>query len=207
MATTNETEIELHLLAKLLRPSYSSGFLAVLSTLIIVGSAFVSKLYLSAGWLADTLRTISDSDTALLEQHSGDGSSPFNVVLLFMFWSFVGLGVYFIVIGIASGIKEGKEISDELNYVHTNRVKIIQTFFERLAIRAVGLVLLFVIVSLYLKRMIPFSIESVRAVNSDFRSIVTLLIAIIGLLTMVHLTAILLRMIALRPRLFSAEIE
>ncbi len=207
MAKTNDVQFELHLLAKLVKPSYLSGTIAALSTLLIVGSALISKAYLSSGWLADTLKTIASSDNQLFKNRTGSGDSPINVVLLFMFWAGIGLAVYFLVIGIAHAANEAKELEQEMNFVHSNKQAIIHNFVQKLAARLTGLVLLFGTVSLYLKMLVPHSLETIHDTTNQPKSILTAVLITLALLLVVHLIAVLLRVIALRPRLFSAEID
>lgn len=206
MAETNETQFELRLLGTLLKPSYLSGTIAVLSTLLIIGSALLARAFWSSGWLPDTLRTVSASNNQLFQNKTGDGSSPFNVVLLFLFWACVGLTVYFIVIGIAHAAAEAKELEQEMTFVHGNRKQIIKNFAERLLTRIVGLVLAFVAVALYLKNLVPYGVTTARGVTTSPWSIALVVLAAVSLLVMMHLITVLLRLVALRPRLFSAEI-
>lgn len=56
MAETNETQFQLHLLGKPLKPSYLSSTTVGVLTLGIVVSAVVSKIYWSSGWMADACR-------------------------------------------------------------------------------------------------------------------------------------------------------
>ncbi|CAN5417564.1 hypothetical protein BH09PAT4_BH09PAT4_02400 [soil metagenome] len=206
MSETNETQFELRLLGTLLKPSYLSGTIAVLSTLLVVGSALLAKAFWTSGWLADTLRTVSDSNTHLLQNRTGDGDSPFNVALLFLFWASVGLAVYFVVIGIARAVAEAKELEREITFVHGDRKKIIRNAVKRLVIRVSALALMFVAIALYLKNLVPYSLTSARDVTASPWSIILVVLAAISLLVMMHLIAVLLRVVALRPRLFTPEI-
>jgi hypothetical protein len=207
MAETNETQLDRRILKHLLQPSYLSGTIAVLTTALALGSILVSKAYLSSGWLAATLQTISNSDQGLFSRSTGDGSSPFNVVLLFLFWACVGLSVYFLVIGIAQAAKEVRELEQEMNFVHTNRRAILRNFVGRLLVRFAGLVLMFITAAIYLKSILPYGLTTISAASLDAEGILTSLLAAFILLVTMHLLAVLLRAVALRPRLFTAEIE
>jgi len=207
MAETDEAKLELHILKHLLQPSYLSATIAVLTTVIAVGSVVVSKLYISTGWLADVLRTISSSDQQLFSGGTGNGDSPFNVVLLFLFWSCVGLTVYFIVIGIMQAVREVRELEQEMDFVHTNRQAVLRNFIERLAARFAGLVLAFVTIAIYLKTILPYGLTTVSTATLTIGGILATALAIVILLVTMHLIAVLLRVVALRPRLFTSEIE
>jgi hypothetical protein len=207
MADTDEAKLELRILKHLLQPSYLSATIAVLTTLIAIGSGVVSRLYLSTGWLADVLRTVTNSDQQVFSSSTSDGGSPLNAVLLFVFWSCVGLSVYFLVIGLVQAVREVRQLEQEMTFVHTNRRIILQTFFFRLITRVAGLVLVFVTAAIYLKTILPYGLTAVAAVELSFGGILTIVLATSISLVTIHLLAVLLRIVALRPRLFTAEIE
>jgi len=207
MADTDEAKLELRILKHLLQPSYLSATIAVLTTLIAIGSGVVSRLYLSTGWLADVLRTVTNSDQQVFSSSTSDGGSPLNAVLLFVFWSCVGLSVYFLVIGLVQAVREVRQLEQEMTFVHTNRRIILQTFFFRLITRVAGLVLVFVTAAIYLKTILPYGLTAVAAVELSLGGILTIVLATSISLVTIHLLAVLLRIVALRPRLFTAEIE
>jgi len=60
---------------------------------------------------------------------------------------------------------------------------------------------------MYLKTILPYGLTTVAVAEFDLNGILTTILAIIILLITVHLVAVLLRIVALRPRLFTAEIE
>lgn len=206
MAETNETQFQLHLLGTLLKPSYMSSTTVLIITLGTVVTAAISKIYWSGGWLADAFQTIATSNGQLFKNSVGNGDSPFNGVLLFLFWAFVGLMVYFFVVGVAHAIQEARELHEEIGAVNSNRRTILRTFVERLGIRLVALTMLFVTMSLYFKSLLPYAITSIRTVSADVWQVASVCLAVIGLVAAGHLITILLRAVALRPRLFTSEI-
>lgn len=207
MTETSEEEIERALLKSLLTPSYVSATVAIGSILVLVGSALLSRFYWSSGWLASILQTVRDSNQHLLQFNTGAGDSPFNVVLLFLFWSCIGLAVYFVIIGIVHALGEARELGEEMNYVHTNRRAILTTFLVRTLVRGVGLVLLFVSVAVLFKVAIPYVIASIMAVTLSAGDILLVLLGVCILLLVLHMITVVMRAIALRPRLFSVEIS
>jgi hypothetical protein len=207
MADTSELQFERHLLGKLLIPSYLSGSVAVLSTLTLLGSVLLTKLYWSHGWLADTLQTVGKSNSHLLQHDTGDGSSSVNMALLFLFWGCVGLAVYFLVIGLSRAAKEAKELEEEISFVHGNRKVLLKSFAQKFAARLGGLVLTFITIALYTKIVLPYGLQTVRAAQPDIHGVLFSLVAALLMLLTVHLLAVFLRAVFLRPRLFSTEIE
>jgi hypothetical protein len=207
MADTNEVKLDLRILKHLLQPSYLSATIAVLTTLVAIGSGVVSRLYLSTGWLADVLRTVTNSDQQVFSSSTNDGGSPLNAVLLFVFWSCVGLSVYFLVIGLVQAVREVRQLEQEMTFVHTNRRIILQTFFFRLITRIAGLVLVFVTAAIYLKTILPYGLTTVAVVELNLGGILTSVLATSISLITIHLLAVLLRIVALRPRLLTVEIE
>jgi hypothetical protein len=207
MAETDEAKFDLHILKHLLQPSYLSATIAVATTLVAIGTVVLARLYLSTGWLADSLRTIASSDQHLFSQGANDGGSPFNTVLLFLFWAGIGLVVYFIVIGFVQMISEIRELEQEMNYVHTNRRSALLNYLERLVARCIGLGLLFITAAIYLKLLLPFVLSALSVAEFTLSDLLASCFAILFLLIVTHLLAVLLRVVALRPRLFTAEIE
>lgn len=207
MAETNDTKFELHILKHLLQPSYLSATIAVLTTLIAVGSVVMSRAYLATGWLADALHTVATSNQSLFAHSTGDGSSPFNAVLLFLFWALLGLATYFMVIGMVQAVGEVRELGQEMTYVHTDRKAILLNYLERLLARFGGLALLFITTAIYLKLVLPFALWAVGTTRLTLLNLLVAVVSVFFLLLTMHLLTVLLRVIVLRPRLFTAEIE
>jgi hypothetical protein len=205
MANT-EMQQDARLLKQLFIPSYLSVAICALLTVIIMGAAGLSKLTSAHGWLAETLKTISESDHHLLQLSSGDGGDKLSLVLLFAFWACVGLVVYYVVVGLARSVAEVGEIGRELGYVNTSRRALITSVIGRLGIRILAAAGLFVALALFLKFAIPFAISVVEAGSMQASSILAIMFAAAIVLVTSHLVVIMARLTALRPRLFSATI-
>lgn len=206
MAELNEQQHERRLIGDLLKPSYLSATLAGGSAIVITGAAIVSRLYWSDGWLADTLRTVRDSNKYVLDGHTGSGDSPINKILLFAFWAAVGLAVYFLAVGIVRAIGEVHELEEESGYLHSDRRAIMHTFVTRLLIRLGALVLLLVVIWLYLQRVLPYVLSTTKLAGVTARSILSYVVGFLLLIVMAHIITMLLRALALRPRLFSDDL-
>jgi hypothetical protein len=178
----------------------------VLLTVVVVGAAGLSKLTSTHGWLAETLKTISESDHHLLRLSSSDGGDKLSLVLLFAFWACVGLVVYYLVVGLARGIAEISEIGRELGYVNTSRWALITGVAGRLGVRVLATAGLFVALALLLKFAIPFAISVVEAGSMQVSSAVGIVLATLVVLVTAHLVVVMARLAALRPRLFSTTI-
>lgn len=206
MAELNEQQHDRRLIGDLLKPSYLSAALAGGSAIIITGAAIVSRLYWSSGWLADTLRTIRDSNKYVLDGHTGSGDSPINKILLFVFWACVGLAIYFLAVGIVRAVGEVRELEEESSYLHNDRRAIMRNFVTRFLIRVGALVLLLVVVWLYLREVLPYVLSATKLSGVTAQSLLTYVAGFGLLIVMAHLLTILLRALALRPRLFSADL-
>lgn len=211
MAETDERQFEQRLLGHLLRPSYLSAMVAIGSALIILGSALVTRLYGANGWAANIVRTVTDSNRYVFANFGGaqtnDGGSTLNAILLFLFWALVGLMVYYFVVGLFRAASEARELEQEVNvYVHRNRYAVIRNFAERMLTRIAGLSLLFLVMVLYLTRVIPYSLTVGHSISLEPIHIISVAVAFALLVVMVHLITVLMRLVALRPRLFSVDI-
>jgi hypothetical protein len=205
MANTDLQRDE-RLLKQLFTPSYLSAATCVLLTFVVMGAAGLSKLTSANGWLAETLKTISESDHHLLQLSSGDGSDKLSLVLLFAFWACVGLVVYYVVVGLARGVAEVGEIGRELGYVNTSRRALITGVIGRLGIRVLAAAGLFVALALLLKFAIPFAITVVEADSKPVSSALAIVFAAVVVVVTAHLVIVMARLTALRPRLFSTTI-
>jgi len=184
---------------------------AIGSALIILGSALVTRLYGANGWAANIVRTVTDSNRYVFANFGGaqtnDGGSTLNAILLFLFWALVGLMVYYFVVGLFRAASEARELEQEVNvYVHRNRYAVIRNFAERMLTRIAGLSLLFLVMVLYLTRVIPYSLTVGHSISLEPIHIISVAVAFALLVVMVHLITVLMRLVALRPRLFSVDI-
>lgn len=206
MAANNENQLELRLFGHLLTPSYLSATLAIGSTLLLIGSALVSRLYWSDGWIASSLQTISESNNYIFAGRTGSGDSTINAVLLFLFWACVGLAVYFLAMGVVRAASELGQLEREVNYVHSDRRAVMRTFVGRMLIRLLSLAMLFAVASLYVKIALPYALSVARSAKPTIASGLEVVLGGIFLILILHVVAVVLRAIALRPRLFSDDI-
>lgn len=206
MAEINEAQFERRLLLLLLRPSYISALVAILIVVLVLGSAVLTALYWSDGAIASALQSISASNQSIIENDQTTGESPVSAVLLFLFWALIGLAVYYVVIGIAHALSEVREVRASISDVNANRASFLRTFAEKTGTRLLGLVLLFTAVALLLRTVLPYSLQLGQTLTLDIQSFGLLILSGVMLLVVLHVITIAMRLIVLRPRLFSSEI-
>ncbi len=213
-STNSEKRINERLFDALLTPSWLSGLIAIAAGLVVtigVVLAFsfnTSQIQQQLGNLQNT----SKQSVLTLPGQTPPGTtanSLQNTWPLLAFWGVVGLVVYFIVETIAKAISNAAALREELYYVHAKRDTLIKMTVEYLVIRLIIVAFWLIFIDLFLKRIIPYSITASHAAASDPKSLsafLYILLSFVMIAGSLHLHAIFLRLIARRPRVFSATI-
>jgi hypothetical protein len=199
----------------LLTPSWSSGILIVFITILIVGGTIVithvgSATQQSILGLHGVYKNSSiGMDANGVGSHLGKNVA-FNNSILFVLWGAVGLGVYSIVQGLATELRNTDDLLRELTYVHINRKNILREATSRALIRLAAVagwwILAFMII---IRKIIPYAIASAHDTADNYTSANDWLhtaLAIVLCLLSFHGLVILTRLTLLRPRLFGNEI-
>ena len=149
--------------------------------------------------LADDYQQINDS--------FANNSIVRNIPVM-VFWMFVGVLVYFIVTGIAGALASAKAIDDELHYVNTSRKALLKEVYIKTGIRLATLIVWLLYIMLFFRVILPYVLAAANIGGSDILSIRAVpytLLAFAVLAIALHLHLMLLRLVMLRPRLFSEE--
>lgn len=201
---------------KLLTPSFSSGFLCVCFGAFIAGAVFVTTSYLgSEESLQLTSINIGNySDNKIVSAYQNvyfqvTDSSGLGNVSLFVFWALVGTVSYLTVVGILKGLHDINELKNETTFVHMNKKSLVREEAEKLVIRIVGLVLLFVALHITTTSIIPWGRDLARIGANEtavIQKIKDCFVAIIVVAAALHVDVILIRLVALRVRLFGEQL-
>lgn len=197
-------------ISALLSPSWLSGMIAVLAGLfltigvIAVFSANTSSVQrqLSSWQQNQPDKPLHTGALTVEEKPSLKNSWP-----LLLVWTIIGLVVYAIAGSIVHSISEAEEIHESLGYVNARPDAIIKLTVEHIVLRVLAAIVFGVLVSLFFKSVIPYSITAAHASASDLLSGTGVLYAFLAFAMVavsLHLQTIFLRMSFGRPRLFSA---
>jgi hypothetical protein len=206
MADKNENIAQARLFLRLLGPSWLSLGISAVLVILLMGRLVLEQIRSGLGPGAAVLQTIADSGSTFLASHS---LSSTNTVVqdlpVFVLWACVGAIVYFLVIDSARLLGEVGELKRQMGYVHSDRRALTWDYAERLGIRLLGLLLLFVSFMLILKMSLPYALATAVTVGTSFGPS-SLLFAVVGallLLISLHLFVVSLRLLLLRTRIIA----
>lgn len=194
----------------LLTPSWLSGLIVVAAGLVLTVGVVLAFSFNNSQiqqQLVGLQNTVSPSLTLPGQTPPGGGNNSLqNTWPLLGFWAVVGLVVYLVVETVAKSVRQAMELRHEMDYVHARRDLIAKTAAEFVLIRAVAAVILLVLVQLFFKKALPYSITAAHAAASDLRSPGALLDALLAfslVAVSLHVMVIFLRLSLRRARIFS----
>lgn len=203
-------------LISLLEPTTASfSFSLILSLLVVAAGLWFSDI--RSGVLFNTLTfgsnapaiTITSSQTSLAQFNDRVFGNPLlNKILFYCAWLLVGCLVYIAVTAIIAFGSESVEAVEELNYVHAQRGRMERFFLSRLAVRLLAIGLEVVYFLTFIKLILPYSVYAAHVgINQAHLGSGLLYIAasIVVLLISWHIHVVLLRLAALRTRLFDSD--
>jgi hypothetical protein len=127
-----------------------------------------------------------------------------NNLPLYLFWGGVGCIVYLFTIRIILAFSKVVDFEHEMNYVNTRRKPLIIEAAVRGVVRLVALTLWVIILLLTLHHLLPYNLLEARnlAATLTKRSIVDAVFVTILLMVDFGIQTIILRLLALKPRVF-----
>ncbi|HTB49294.1 MAG TPA: hypothetical protein VK712_04390, partial [Verrucomicrobiae bacterium] len=97
-------------------------------------------------------------------------------------------------------------LKKELDYVNTRPHELVRTAVQHLALRLLAIIVWFIFIDIFLKRIIPYSITAAHASAANLLSlsaVLYILLSFVMIALSMHVHAILLRLAVRRPRVFS----
>lgn len=212
-ARTTES-IDAKLLGILLRPSFSSALIAVLTGTFLIAFPYFSVH--SGDFARQNIIGLHEAythtqfgeSTAMIGAKLSQ-STPLNNVLLFLMWGSVGLVVYLIVQSFLNGLKSANDVVQELGYVHADWHKILAATLWRGIVRFASLAAFWVLLRFAIFQLAPITWSFARVTAENEMSLTNWrnsALTALACMLLVHLLAVLLRLVFLRPRLFGSVI-
>lgn len=203
------TRDDLTAFGELLKPSWLSGLLAVVISLAVVIGAVALLHYNGSDW--QQLIDHRQQQASAVSTNSGTFEDKVNSnafissLPLLIFWAGIGMIVYSFIIAITDVFRNVLELKEEMHFVHANRRYLLRQALFHLLLRGIFLLMLVFLVSFTLHTILPYVIAMAYAGSGGLGWIynATYLVGgvVIGALTL-HLHAVLLRLVVLKPRLF-----
>jgi len=206
-ATSN---IDRQLFKVLLQPSWLSASLSILIGLAVGLGTVVLTNYQSSSLhiqLANTQLSAPTRYQALTSQLAAN-SFISNLPLL-LFWTLVGLVVYLFVANIFASIRNTAELHSELGYVNANRHGLLMGAAKHLLLRLTVLMIWIAYIIFFMNHILPYCVASALAGTNDIGNLhggLYILLSIAIMTLAIHLNIIFLRLLLLRPRVFSSAL-
>jgi hypothetical protein len=193
-------------LAAVITPSILSGVVTGVISVLVTGFAVVASygkdgvlqqgLFAANNLSAPTYHQITDN----LAQNTAASNVP-----LFIFWAAVGLIVYLFAINIVTAFSSGVLLEEELNYVNSQRSKLIHFEIMVALIRAAILVGWLVYVQVFMKLLLPYALAAAHAarLNNMLSGLIQVGLAALTLFIGIHLQLVFLRLLLLKTRVFA----
>lgn len=194
----------------LLSPSSLSGFLAGIAAIGFVAFVIISANYRGSNTELQVFQYQASQSTIPAQTigHALDSNNIVSNLPLLLFWALVGFVVYLFAINIVSSVKGAAELKNEIeNYTNLNRRQIVLEVLQKLLIRLIVLLVWVPYINLFFHQLVPY-VATLGVVASLHLLSVTgvscTLLALIVLFVGLHVHAILLRLLVLKPRVFGA---
>lgn len=209
-----KTNYDLKLFASLLVPSALSGLLCVLMSMFAVGTIALVTTYRGSGFKQEVLLSqVRVENDAITEDYNYINDDLERNVLIdrapvMVFWMFVGTLVYFMITGVAGAIASANALEHELSYVHAKRKELLRGVFIKSAIRLCVFALWLAFIMLFFRVLLPYCLAAAHVGAADILSIQGAFYTVIAFLVLIvalHIHVVMLRLVALRPRIFSQE--
>jgi hypothetical protein len=208
------TNYDLRLFSSLLVPSALSGLLSVLVSLFAVGTIAVLTNYQGSSFQQDVLRVRSGAEKeAVIEDYNYiNDDLERNIIIdrapVMVFWMFVGTLVYFMVTGVSGAVAGARSLERELGYVHVRSKELLRHVYIKSAIRFCVLGVWLGFIMLFFRLLLPYCLAAAHVGAGNVTSVTGvfyIVLAIIVLTISFHIHVVMLRLVVLRPRLFSQE--
>jgi len=199
----------------LVLPSWLSGFLSVTISVLLIGltvalTHFGDTVRQSLLGLQHVSTQSSIGTKAIMVSDNFAGNAALNNILIFLLWGSVGLMVFSIVRGLLAEIRRANSVIQELNYVNADRRNILHDAFIREVIKIVAFILFWVLLRYAIYTIAPYTIAVARTLAVQPTVLPTwwriVYAALLCVLTL-HILTVLLRLMFLRPRIFSVDIK
>lgn len=198
---------DLNELGVLLKPSWLSGLIAVVVSLVIVVGTVAMIHYNGSSWqllLSHQQHHTVESNSVAFEQQVTKNVFVSNLPLL-VFWAGVGMIVYSFIIALSDVFRNVLELKEEMHYVHANRKRLLRQAVLHLVLRATFLAVWVACVHYTIHVLLPYIIALAYAGSGDigwlYNSTYLVGALIISAISL-HLHTVLLRLVLLKPRLF-----
>jgi hypothetical protein len=204
----NGSNLDKKLFGVLLTPSWLSGVIVVTAGLVTAAGTILSAHYQDSSLRLDYL-TYQAGQSAGNYQAVSSGLQANQYIAdlpLFILWGLVGIVAYFFTMNLIAAARGAVGLKQELGYAHVNRFQLIWTAAQHLLVRLVVLALWVPYILVFFHRLVPYCVASALAGSAQLATplgVAYVALAAVVMTVALHLHTVLLRLLFLRPRLFS----
>lgn len=192
---------------ELLTPSALSSVLCLVTSLVLsVGAILLNRFNASS---LDVEYKFYQSQKALNANHLGGTLLQNNLVQdlpLLFFWALVGVLVYLIALDIVKSFSSAIDLRKQLDYVNARRHSLVKSFIVQMVVRLVAIAIWLPYLILFFHHILPYCLRTaiMATSSSHILSVIgdVLLSVLVGTIA-IHINLILMRLLFLKPRLFS----
>ena len=204
-------KIDRRLFGMLLTPSWLSGSMVVLISCLDCLAVVVLPRYQASSVRLDFLAYSAGQLSTTYQQVNSHlfSNSLFGNLPLLIFWGLVGLVVYLFAANIFTALYEAAELKAELDYVHADRHKLLWRPVQNLLLHLAVLLVWGVYILFFFHHVLPYSVATAIVGSGQLGTLQTSSYALLGIVIMavaLHIHIVLLRLLLLRPRLFSSSL-
>lgn len=193
----------------LLQPSWLSALIAIAVSLGATISIITN--HFAGGSLRQLLQARSATPQGSISSsyHAVGGSLSSNTIVsdipLIIFWGCVGLIAYFFTMNIVNVLRDVAELKAEMNFIHVDRHHLLRAAAAKLLARLAVLLVWLAFVRFTIHIVLPYFVAVVNFASGSvglFNNVAYTCLGFIVLASCIHIHAVFLRLLALRPRLF-----
>ena len=194
-------------LGLLLTPSWVSGLLVAVVSLVVVIGSLAMLIYHGSNWqyLVQLQQTHTVTNNYQAIDHKFSKNTLISDIPLLVLWGAVGLIAYWFASGLIRSFRDAAGLKQQLDYVNANPQQIIRAAVWRLVVRLVVLVVLLLYFQLTIHVLIPYAIALAyvaRGVSEWYLRVGYVAWAVVICAVVLHMHVILLRLLFLKARLF-----
>jgi len=202
-------QLEWDLLGILLTPSWLSGIISAVAGIAVAVVPITLSHYRGSGVEFEYLQYHSGQSSFSAVSHGLLSNSVVANLPLIIFWALLGLVVYQFAMSTFRAIQNAAEVTAQLTYVHASRSKLMALALTHLLIRLGVAVLWLPYILVFFHQLLPYCISAALAGSAEISTVngpLYIGLAVVVMTAAVHLHVVLLRLLLLKPRLFTSNL-
>lgn len=201
-----ETKINRRLIGYLFTPSLLSGLVCIIAALSLTLATIGFLQYSGSSFKIDYQKyQAGNQGQSVVDSYRTD--TTFKLISsapLLAFWALIGLVVYLLATSVVTAIQQANEMKHELDYVNSNRTRLLGTVFLHFVIRCAVIAVWLPYLLFFFHQIIPYSLTAAEAGGLlSLDGLVGAVLSVVIMALALHVHVFLLRVLLMRPRILS----